>query len=709
MVSYSLIMTPQPASVEVGAAFARPIDRVKITSGYRIRLSGVLLGLAALQLLYLLLIAAVVALTIAYSISALGAGVSLNFLTIVFYLGPPAVGIITTLFLLKPILIRPAKPPEPIRLLPEEEPELFDFVDRLCRALGSPKPSRIYVDLQVNASAAIHGWRGFFLGDLTLTIGLPLAAGLTLPQFTGVLAHEFGHFAQRAGLRSYFLIQTMQHWFNRVVNQRDKWDALLAEQCGRRDWRIKAVAHLASQVVKLSRRYLALLMKAGSWISSSFSRQMEFDADRYEAAVVGAEVFEQTSHRMQLLMAGAGLGWQDASKEWSLGRLPEDVAALISFRANFLPPDVSDRIIQEALAQGTGLRDTHPCMAERIESIRRGAASGILKLDDSAEHLFRNLPELCRRATRHHYDAVVKIPANGARLIPASETILNALANREFENAGTQLFGAPPEFCSRWFQLPSREPRETGLTPETLSPAPATEFKTAPFASAFEMNLLHFAALTIKQAGVAVKAESFRLNASDLDSIRREERLSTNNLAELVAHYNNKAKGLADRIEVATARLLKGELGLALRADRRAPVPDLAAAWSSYTALSEFRSAILEIRRWLNAARIVRINARFLGAAACANLLDELEHDAISKMDEIIGRTHEIPASVIFNECAFHSRRATGRSRPRAHAAPGSVSGSRGCNRGSRAQPPVLVYGECLPASQVAGRCPGVK
>jgi len=268
-------------SVEVREAFQQPLPPIKIAHGYRARLAAVLLGLIVMQSLYVLLIVLVGVLIWRwlYSIVALGPGVPLNAITFVFYIGPPIAGAIAIVFLLKPLVIRPAKAPAPLALTSETEPILFEFLDCLCRAIGSPRPSRILVDLRVNASASVRGWRGFFFGHLDLTVGLPFAVGLTLPQFAGVLAHEFGHFAQRAGLRSYFLIQTTQHWFSRVVYQRDGMDAWLERQCERGDWRMRAIGHVAKFTVMASRKYLALLMKGGAWISSAFSRQMEFDAD----------------------------------------------------------------------------------------------------------------------------------------------------------------------------------------------------------------------------------------------------------------------------------------------------------------------------------------------------------------------------------------------------------------------------------------------
>lgn len=48
---------------------------------------------------------------------------------------------------------------------------------------------------------------------------------LDLQQFAGVLAHEFGHFAQSSGMRLSYLIRSINHWFARVVFEEDQWTA----------------------------------------------------------------------------------------------------------------------------------------------------------------------------------------------------------------------------------------------------------------------------------------------------------------------------------------------------------------------------------------------------------------------------------------------------------------------------------------------------
>jgi len=631
----------------IRGAFQHRIAPIRIVRGYRSRLAAVLLGLGVLQALYVLLIAGVGYLTWLYTLSTLGFGVSLNLVTITFYVGPPVVGLIVILFLLKPLLIRPSRAPQPLQLARDHEPLLFDFVECVCGALGSPRPSRIFVDLRVNASASVPGWRGLFLGHLDLTIGLPLAAGMTLPQFTGVLSHEFGHFAQRTGLRSYFLIQSIQQWFGRVVHQRDGVDAWLDRQCDRRDWRIKAVAHLATFAVKASRKYLSLLMKAGAWISTAFSRQMEFDADRHEVAIVGVNVFQQTSRQIALLSHGLNLAWKDLAQDWSVGRLPEDLAQLAATHTQLLSDEASEQILSMEDNQISGRWDTHPCTFDRMINARAAGFEGIFHLEGVARSLFSDFQGLCRKASVHHYQTILKVEDDAVRLVPALEAIANAEAEREYEAAVQQLFSATSGFCSRWFRLPAETPRL--LDEEENQNLADSCFDVRAYDQSVQTNMLHFAALIIRQSGIPVNPTSFRLPAADLETIRHEESVTTRNLNQAMEERRESATHIAHRIESTVARLLNGELGVAIPASRCTEIPDLKAAWISYGVLAQMQDEVMEVRRHYFAVQIVRENAGLFPAAVCANLIDDLETQAVSEIDRIVGRTVELHATVTFD------------------------------------------------------------
>jgi Zn-dependent protease with chaperone function len=630
-------------SAEVQAAFGERMEPFRITLAYRIRLLTVIFGLIALQLLYLALVACVLYLTYEYVVLILAARPAFNAITIVIYLGPPLAGVIATLFLLKPILARPKRPPEPLRLTPENEPALFEFVDRLCRTLGSPKPSRINVDLQANASAAVHGWRGFFFGDLTLTIGLPLAKDFTLRQFAGVLGHEFGHFAQRAGLRSFFLIQSIQRWFARVVHERDGWDEWLETHTQKGDWRLRAVAFIASMAVTVSRKYLALLMKAGGWISCAFSRQMEFDADRYEAAIVGMEVFEQTLRRLPLLSVGSQLAWQDARRDFALGRLPEDIASLNSIRASLLPETTAAKVVEEVGGKTTGRFDSHPCMMDRIQHVRRFKTNGIFALEGGAARLFSDLPRLCCDATRHHYRTVLGVPEASIRFVPAEEIVGVLRSGAQFDEAAQSLFGLPAAACIEWLRLRPVATQE----PNGAAEDEATTDEVEGYEAAVRRHQLHFAALMLVQAGVKVNPPSFELSSADLMTIQSAEERSRRQLHMCIERMRDAAKPVVEGLAAKVSGLCTG--GYTVTVPQGFPVPNLAAAWQCYDALSQCQSQLAHIRDLVFATQIVRGNGRLIHAAKCANLIDKLEGQSRGLIQQIIAQMTVSPVSILID------------------------------------------------------------
>src|SRR5260370_27488755 len=171
----------------------------------------------------------------------------------------------------------------------------------------------------------------------------------------------------------------------------DQW---LEDQQEGRVWRIKAVARVAQGVVDFSRWYLTQLLKAGSWISATFSRQMEYDADRYETAMVGPEVFEQTSRTLPLLQIAQSIAWQDTGVVLRECQLPDNMPALIAGRVGTIADESVDSIIAGALQQKTGRFDSHPCMSDRIASSRRFGTPGIFQLDAPATALFADFDGL---------------------------------------------------------------------------------------------------------------------------------------------------------------------------------------------------------------------------------------------------------------------------------------------------------------------------
>ena len=393
-------------------AFEGSIEPVKIPALYRWGVFLVAGGMMLLPVVYVCIIA-LAAFGVYYhatenlTLLQYGSGGGRVWLwkLVIGYIGPLFAGGTVVFFMIKPLFSRPPKAPEPFRLDRDREPLLFAFVEKICRLVGAPQPKEIHVDCQVNASASFR--RGFlsFLGrDLVLTVGLPLAAGMRVDQLGGVIAHEFGHFAQSIGMRFTYVIRSINMWFARVVYDRDRFDIWLDETRETAEhWAVKVVLWLAAMGVKLSRWILTALMNVGHWISSFLSRQMEYDADRYETRFAGSDTFAETALELNLLNTALSLSNQQLNRSWSDGLLVDDLPGLVgSWRQSF-----ASKMHEQARAsieeQTTERFGTHPSDKDRIESARQEASPGIFRLREPASILFADFERLSREVTDWYY------------------------------------------------------------------------------------------------------------------------------------------------------------------------------------------------------------------------------------------------------------------------------------------------------------------
>ena len=410
------------------------IDPVRVSPLYLAGLALVATAMLVLPLVYVAIVALV-----GYGLfwhatenvtifSGGGGGARGRFLA---YVTPLVVGVILLIFMIKPLFARRVRSHPPLSLSREEEPLLFSFVDRLCEVVGAPKPRRIDVDTQVNASASFMGGVWGLLGNrLVLTLGLPLVAGLDLRQLTGVLAHEFGHFTQGLAMRLDFVVRSTNMWFARLVYERDEWDYRLARLSAEIDhWGFTLVVLVAQLCVWLTRRVLWVLMFAGHLISSFMSRQMEFDADRYQARVAGADAFAPTFERVNLLALASQAAFADLDAAWRERRLCDNLPALIHNREKDLPADVRTKFLKTNDESRTGWFDSHPSDADRVAAVQREGAAGLFKLKAPASILFRDFAELSRRATVAFYFQAIG-PEFRPQNIVATEQIVAASTKR---------------------------------------------------------------------------------------------------------------------------------------------------------------------------------------------------------------------------------------------------------------------------------------
>ncbi|MBX7103429.1 MAG: M48 family metalloprotease [Gemmataceae bacterium] len=404
---------------EILASFHGDIEPVRTTALYRFGCFVVAGMMLLLPVLYILLIAGVVALTGWHAVANAAMIPKLrNIWGILFvYVGPIVVGGILSFFMVKP-LFAPRQRRAKLRTLEfGSEPLLFALVTRIARAVGAPEPRRINIDAEVNAMAGLGSFWG---SDLTLTIGLPLVAGLTIEQLAGVIAHELGHFSQGAGMRLSNLIRSINYWFSRVVYERDDWDESLARGAAAGD-RFSVILYLAMFCVWLSRGILAVLMYAGHAVSGFQSRQMEYDADTFQTRLVGSETYVSTMRRVaQLSIGGSASLPMTVMSFFNGGKLPNDLTELVLLLVDDIPPEKLRELNREMEQVKTGLFDTHPSNGDRIRAARAMKCPGVFHLDRPATELFQEFPRMSRAATRDYYSNLFSRSISRDDIVPTA-------------------------------------------------------------------------------------------------------------------------------------------------------------------------------------------------------------------------------------------------------------------------------------------------
>jgi hypothetical protein len=241
-------------------------------------------------------------------------------------------------------------------------------------------------------------------------------------------------------MRMSYLIRSISHWFTRVVYERDHFDASLEEASRELDARLALVFLVARLFVWISRRILWVLMMLGHLVSGYLLRQMEFDADRYEARLAGSDAFEATTRRILRLSTAMQVVHADLEDARLRGWLPEDLAQQTVLTAETFPPTMVEKLNESIEHSRTGALDTHPSDRERIASARAQSAPGVFHLDSPAAELFDDFEDLSRKVTRSFYAGVFGDAVDGMRLRPMEEIIAESERARRRDEAQQRYF-----------------------------------------------------------------------------------------------------------------------------------------------------------------------------------------------------------------------------------------------------------------------------
>ncbi|MFC7526679.1 M48 family metalloprotease [Parapedobacter sp. GCM10030251] len=187
-----------------------------------------------------------------------------------------------------------------LEITEQAEPNLFRFINDVAYQVRAPRPKRIYLTADVNASVFYDSsFLSMFLPvRKNLQVGVGLLNTMTVSEFRAIIGHEFGHFSQRSMKTGSYV-----HYVNQVI-----YNALYHNN-SYGSWGENLPATLALPV-----RFSAKIIQGIQWVLKSLypevnlqylrlSREMEYHADATGASVAGREALRSGLLRLPMCEA----------------------------------------------------------------------------------------------------------------------------------------------------------------------------------------------------------------------------------------------------------------------------------------------------------------------------------------------------------------------------------------------------------------------
>ncbi|MGE0432853.1 MAG: M48 family metalloprotease [Planctomycetota bacterium] len=485
----------------VNALEARALPRPPITLAYRLGLVLTALTMVLLPIVYLGFIALAVwggwlYATNCYDVMRMRYGV-------VLYFAPLSAIAVLIFFMIKP-LVAPRAHRQGRRLDPGTEPLLIEYVHSLCRVIGCRQPAQVMIEPDSNAAAGFDGGLpGMLRGTLTLHIGLPLLAGISVRQLSGVLAHEMGHFTQAGGMRLTWLIRHINAWLMRIAWEQDEWDRALAgpmktnadEYAGFGGIiGIFGVVWLIASFV--SRLLLRGLVAVGHAVATLMLRQMEYHADWHEVAMAGSDEFEATTAAMIQLDLAMEVLRQELQRATREKRAPDNILPMLDPMLARVPGTQREQMLLDALAQRTAWFDTHPGHADRIDAARRLAMPGLLPACDAPAIALLADPEpLAREVTLELYRRMFgKAALRISRNMVSADVALAKVAGIDERAAALRRVVQAPITSRRMLRLDPAAPVAAQTRDDLLATLQAARKALAAGSAAYVRSLVEYLA-----------------------------------------------------------------------------------------------------------------------------------------------------------------------------------------------------------------------
>ena len=390
-------------------------DEIQLSSEFKSQTTKAIFSIGLFALIYLLILAAGIALTVACIF--LGFFIIVNvprMFTIVLGIGVASLGVFIMAFLVKFLFLSKKTDLSHLHeITARDQPELFDMIREIVDEVGTSFPKRVYVSSEVNAYVFYDSnfWSMFLPIRKNLNVGMGLVNTITKGELKAILAHEFGHFSQKSMKVGSYVYNVNQIIFNMLFDN-EGYQRMLhnwASISGIFSFVVMIAAAIANGIQWILRRLYEVVNKS----YYALSREMEFHADEIAANVTGFEPLKTSLLRMSI----ADYSFESAISFYE-GKIPENLKTGNIFQAHqfvltYLAkenklnlvnnlPEVTVEVLNKFNKSKLVVKDqwaSHPSTEERVERLEQ---TGISENDPSTEpanELFRSVESIQENLT----------------------------------------------------------------------------------------------------------------------------------------------------------------------------------------------------------------------------------------------------------------------------------------------------------------------
>ena len=198
---------------------------------------------------------------------------------------------------------------------------------------------------------------------------------------------------------------------------------------------------------------MVLLVKSAYFFVARLMRQMELDADRHEARLVGSVNFARTARSLRILQLCQETTFEQLDHYRRTERLPDNLPALMVDNENQVDMEKFRELEEKLLNVESDWSDSHPSDRDRIENAALENAKGVFTVEYPARVLFSDINSLCQGVTVDIYKSIFGTDFKVAKLKNTNRLIASRKVDRTEAKAALRF--VMEQFCgSNTFWLP---------------------------------------------------------------------------------------------------------------------------------------------------------------------------------------------------------------------------------------------------------------